>query len=234
MSKSNKNGDYLINQIMMFSKFFENFKEKNDTNNMFVVLYEIRVLHGLMLLKLNKIIKKLSSVDKPGNRDLYDLSIFQNMVESTNDLIHDYENTLHKNIDKDTKTISSTEKNSEPVNIGSKDIQKDIDSAYNEEIGELKFKNKYNIENPTLINFYATWCEHSKNFMPLWKKIKTELKQKEINLIEVNCDKKKEKCKKFNIHEFPTIKMFFNEKMYSFDDSRSYDNIMKFVTNTIN
>ncbi len=223
MTKSNKNGDYLINQIMMFSKFFENFKEKKDTNNMFVVLYEIRVLHGMMLLKLNKIIKKLSSVDDPGNQDLYDLSIFNNMVESTNDLIHNYENILYNNMDKDEMDNNDKMKNSE---IDSATLKKDIDATYKEEIGNLT---SYNLDKPTLINFFVPSSEESIQFSSTWKKVRKNLKSEDFNIIQVDCDNKKEKCKKFKISKFPTIKMFYNKKMYSFEGEKTYDNIINFV-----
>ena len=222
MSKSKKNGDYLINQIMMFSKFFENFKSKNDTNNMFVVLYEIRVLHGLMLLKLNKIIKKLSSVDSPGNEDLYDLSIFNNMVESTNDLIHNYENIIYDNVEKEN---IKKEDSKIPI-IESSDIKNDIDKTFNEKIN---YMTSYNLDNPTLINFYTPLSDESNKFNLIWKKLKKDLKAKNINLIQVDCNNKKDKCKKFKILEFPTVKMFYKKKMYSFDGDRTYDNIMSFI-----
>ena len=47
---------------MLFSKYFEDFKEKDDHKNMFVILHEIRVIHGMMLVKQNKIMRKIEEI----------------------------------------------------------------------------------------------------------------------------------------------------------------------------
>ena len=131
MSKKYNNGDYLINQIMMFSNFFEKFKNKRDINNMFVVLREIRVLHALMILKHNKIVKKLSGLDNPGSAELYDLSIFNNMLESTNNLIHEYEDYIYQNMEESQLIEKKVSIENNENLISSEDLKKDIDNAYN-------------------------------------------------------------------------------------------------------
>jgi flagellar biosynthesis GTPase FlhF len=97
MSKLKFNGDYLTNQVLTMSKYFDGFKAKNDIENMFVILKEIRIIHGMMIVKQNQMIKKSSAPD-----DFYNLSIFDNAVKSTNKLIQDYEEKVYQMM-KETK-----------------------------------------------------------------------------------------------------------------------------------
>jgi len=225
MSKKYNNGDYLINQIMMFSNFFENFKKKDDINNMFVVLREIRVLHALMILKHNKIIKKLSGLDNPGSAELYDLSIFNNMLESTNNLIHEYEDYIYQSMENNKLIEKDDVSKKQEIIIDNQDIKKEIEKTYN----NTDVDSKYNLNQPTIIYFYAPWCDFCKKFKPIWEELKNNTDKNSVNFIEVNCDKKEDKCKKFKINEFPTIKLFYNDKMYSFNQELTLSNLIEFI-----
>ena len=242
MRKSNYNSDYLVNQLMMFSKFFENFKKLKDTQNMFVVLYQIRVIHGMMLVKQNKIIKKVT-LNEENNNNYYDLSIFSNLLESTNELIHKYEKILYDLLEKDKEDVLKEESD---VLKEESDVLKEESGVLKEESDVLKEESdsdvvlielnseekKYSKEYPTVIYFYAPWCKYCKEFKPIWIKLKEKLIEMKINFFEIDCNKKKEYCKDFEIEEYPSIKMFYNKKIYNFDKSRSLDNLIDFILNT--
>ncbi|VVU94574.1 Thioredoxin [seawater metagenome] len=94
-------------------------------------------------------------------------------------------------------------------------------------------KEEYNVNKPTLINFYTNTCQHSRNFLPVWDKLSTIIKQDKINLIKINCQEKKEICQKFNIKAYPTVKFFYKEVIYDFEGDRTVKNIISFLKDKI-
>jgi protein disulfide-isomerase-like protein len=76
-------------------------------------------------------------------------------------------------------------------------------------IGSLK--GEFNIETftgnsePCLVLFYAPWCGHCKNMMPVWDNLINSNTSK-VKIIKVNCDENKDIASKHGIKGFPTIK----------------------------
>ena len=236
---SKLNGDYLVNQVMMFSKFFENFQEVKDTKNMFVILHEIRVLHGMMLVKQNKIIKKINQKGDSNNSDYYDLSIFSNLIESTNELIHKYESSLFNLLEKEkveNKEEISTKSDSEIMTQEMNQDYKNAGKDEEEEIVQNKLndieKKKYDEMLPTLIYFFSNLDNESKNIKPIINKIKLEYKDR-VNVIQVDCNKKQEICQKFSVKKFPEIKLFQDKTYHDFKGDRSFDNLKEFINSHI-
>jgi len=229
---SKLNGDYLVNQIMMFSKFFENFQKVKDTKNMFVILHEIRVLHGMMLVKQNKIIKKINQKADSNNRDYYDLSIFSNLIESTNELIHKYESSLFNILEKEkvekkeeVLNDSDSERMTQEMNNNYEDAEKDL-------INDESQKNKYNKDIPTLVYFYSNLDNESKNIKPIIDRFNLDYKNR-VNVLQVDCNKKQKICQKFNVQKFPEIKLFVDKTIYDYNGDRSYDKLLAFVNSRV-
>lgn len=261
MSKQKKyNGDYLVNQVILFSKYFEDFKEKDDHKNMFVILHEIRVIHGMMLIKQNKIIRKISNSDESNSNDFYDLSIFNNIIESTNNLINKYGEYLFSQIKKEkielhetelvtsemiTNDINQTFKN---VDLNDKTIPQSLDKIKDDkevlldnivnppeksdQIPSDK-KKKYNLSFPSLIYFSKPNCQYCNSFDPVWEELKEKMSDKDLNFIKMDCQKNADKCKDFKIEEVPTIKLFIGRKGIKFSGTRTFDNIKGFINKNI-
>ena len=228
---------------------------------MFVILHEIRVIHGMMLIKQNKIIRKISNSDESNSNDFYDLSIFNNIIESTNNLINKYSEYLFGQIKKEkielhenelvtsemiTNDINQTFKNVDlndntlPQNLNEIKDGKDVllDSIVNlpEKIDQIPSdnkKNKYDLSFPSLIYFSKSNCEYCNSFNPIWDEIKVNMSDMNLNFIKIDCEKNAKKCIDFKIEEVPTIKLFIGRKGINFSGTRTLENIKKFIDKNI-
>lgn len=82
--------------------------------------------------------------------------------------------------------------------------------------------------------YYADWCGYSRQFLPIWKKLKTEilssnLKDK-INLVEYECDNQKEICQQNGIRGYPTVILHKeNGEKVEYQGQRETKEIIDFV-----
>ena len=93
----------------------------------------------------------------------------------------------------------------------------------------------FNIEkplahDPTIINFYSSWCPHCEKFKSTWEDFKKTMVNKKIRVTEVQCDTEEnvDICKKYNIMGYPTVKLFINNNDIEFLDSRNVSNLVQF------
>lgn len=59
-----------------------------------------------------------------------------------------------------------------------------------------------------LAEFFAPWCGHCKNLAPKYEEAATELKDKDIPLVKVDCTAEEDVCKDYGIEGYPTMKVF--------------------------
>lgn len=78
-----------------------------------------------------------------------------------------------------------------------------------------------NSEDMWLVEFYAPWCGHCKNFAPIWASAATELKGK-VKLGALDATVNRVKASQYDIKGYPTIKYFPPGKK-SFDSVQQYD-----------
>lgn len=86
MSKS-KTDFYLVKEIMELTKTLEQSKINNDSSNIIATLFKMRVIHGKMILKLFNMKQNMSRMPEIGDRDLYDLSFYEGLTNSINDML---------------------------------------------------------------------------------------------------------------------------------------------------
>ena len=85
------------------------------------------------------------------------------------------------------------------------------------------------------INFNSSWCHWSRKMKPLWKELRDKNKFSNIDIIDIKCDlgRNKKLCDKYDIHEYPTIKVITKDKTIDYEGEISYDNIILFIKNSI-
>jgi len=82
---------------------------------------------------------------------------------------------------------------------------------------------------PILIEFYTPWCGYCKNFEPEFERISDVLEIHSIKTGKIDCDKDREFCGKYNIHEDPSL-MFFNQgNNRRYIGYRSIEDVTNFV-----
>ena len=83
---------------------------------------------------------------------------------------------------------------------------------------------------PILSLYYAEWCGHCKNVMPIWNK----LSNNKVLCKKYDCDKNKNICEANNVTGFPTILLHLSDKVIKYNGDRSYDDLNNFINTNIN
>ena len=71
------------------------------------------------------------------------------------------------------------------------------------------FNEIINSDKPTLVDFYATWCNPCKMMSPVIDQTKNEVGDR-ANILKVDVDKNKEAAIKYNVRGVPTFIIFKN------------------------
>jgi len=80
---------------------------------------------------------------------------------------------------------------------------------------------------PELILYYSSQCGHCHDFLKNgWKQLHDN--PIDVKLIEFDCDKYE--CK--NIDVYPTIILFKNDKIVSYNGTRTYEDLKQFISNS--
>ena len=101
---------------------------------------------------------------------------------------------------------------------------------------------KFSHEFPSFVLFYAPWCPHCSNFMPIWKAICALVLTSNINInmVKINCVEKSNYCNKINaVQGFPTIIYVpDNEKKLErpryYEGNRTIDAIIEYINSNAN
>lgn len=97
----------------------------------------------------------------------------------------------------------------------------------------------------TLVNFYAEWCSHCRQFHPTWMEFKDKVDEKmsftdadgnqvTVKVLKMNCVDFQAGCQTAQIAAFPTIRLYKKDgKFEQFNQQRSIDNLIDFLTQKI-
>jgi len=88
----------------------------------------------------------------------------------------------------------------------------------------------------TILRIYANWCFHCINMLPEWNKTKSKLKNKKINVIDIE-QQEMYKLFKFNSDNklnitpsgFPTIVKVKNGKVSYYNGERTSEKMLKWI-----
>lgn len=117
--------------------------------------------------------------------------------------------------------ISSTTYNTKPVN--------------DKFMGDRFDFNKTNKRN-YLVLFYADWCGHCKNFMPIWDKFAQQNSSHNNFVVQkVSCEQNKQLCQQQKVEGFPTVRFYRADgKVVEYTGDRSMDSLKKFTHDNMN
>ena len=80
-----------------------------------------------------------------------------------------------------------------------------------------------------LVMFYAPWCNHCTEIMPIYEKAAEKLKPEKLFLAKVDGTTEKKLAEKFNLNGFPTIKLFVSGKENDYVGGRKEEDFLNFM-----
>jgi thiol-disulfide isomerase/thioredoxin len=88
-----------------------------------------------------------------------------------------------------------------------------------------------------LYYFYTSWCPYCKKSFSEWNKFKSEWNQKvyqgyTIHFHEVDCDIQEALASKYNVTQYPTIKMIKDGSIIDYDAKPSIHSLTIFLTSS--
>jgi len=102
-------------------------------------------------------------------------------------------------------------------------------------------ENKEFIERDTILKgdiyiFYAEWCPYSKKTLEKLDNIENEYKDTKYSLqfIKIDSDKNSDLADKYNIEEYPSIILLYNNKTYIYDAELDNNTFNKFIETIMN
>lgn len=216
---------YLV-KINALTNIFNNSLSNNIVNDAFNTLYKMRIVHGHLLHKYNKIIKEKKCVNH-----LFKLSCINSIIIIINDKITNSEITFNKYVTEnkiDPSTLKIESSDSTTDTDASSDIpdvhelplfdgEKSKDTLIKEHISsEINMKSDDFDKNiPSLIFFYNPGCPACMETKPKWDELVQQMKkifesnEKLFNIIELNLsdDSNSNLATLFQVEYIPTIIM---------------------------
>ena len=89
-------------------------------------------------------------------------------------------------------------------------------------------------EKVTIVLYYAPWCPHCKDMMPLWGELSKKHKDDaNVDVKKVNCEDQPEQAEKNDVTAFPTIILFKNGQPIKYTGDRDEESIESFISNPV-
>jgi thiol-disulfide isomerase/thioredoxin len=86
-----------------------------------------------------------------------------------------------------------------------------------------------------LFYFYTSWCPYCKKSIVEWNKFKAEWDHKTLNgyvlqFQEIDCDVNESTANKYNVTNYPTIKLIKDDVVIDFDAKPTVDSLTRFLS----
>lgn len=126
--------------------------------------------------------------------------------------------------------------------------KKELDSDWSSTSDHFKhqdFHKAVTFHDYTLVNFYADWCIHCRQFYPQWTDISSKLSEKTtftdaegrkltVKFMRINCVDFGQHCQAAQIAAFPSIRLYKSDGTFeTFKAKRNHENIVEFLTKSI-
>ncbi|CAD8093380.1 unnamed protein product [Paramecium sonneborni] len=84
-----------------------------------------------------------------------------------------------------------------------------------------------------LVDFYAPWCPHCQRLEPQFAEAAGTLKEQrsKITLAKVDCTKESVLCVKFEVRGYPTLRIFYHDRIFHYHGTRDAKGIVDFMVN---
>lgn len=118
-------------------------------------------------------------------------------------------------------------------------------SSTDDHFHQNDFKTALAIHDYTLVNFFAEWCIHCRQFSVVWREAAAKVSEKmmfsdgdgrqtTVKFLRMNCVEFSEQCNKAQIMAFPTVRLYKRDgSLEPFQQKRTLDNIISFLTSSI-
>mmetsp|Transcript_117964 Transcript_117964/g.333650 ORF Transcript_117964/g.333650 Transcript_117964/m.333650 type:complete len:469 (-) Transcript_117964:153-1559(-) len=125
-----------------------------------------------------------------------------------------------------------------------KDLEADWSSS-DDHFNHHDFNKAVTFHDFTMVNFYAEWCVHCRQFYPMWLELKKEIgdtmqfadrdgKMTTVKLLKINCVDFGAACKEARIQAFPTLRLYKRDGSFDvYSNKRTPENIKSFLTASI-
>ena len=91
--------------------------------------------------------------------------------------------------------------------VSASDAQADVPSDV-KSLTQDTFNDFVNEHDLVLAEFFAPWCGHCKALAPKYEEAATQLKEKNIPLVKVDCTAEEDLCRDQGVEGYPTLKIF--------------------------
>ena len=229
LRKYKEASDKDIESLLKWEKKFKRFYNEKNINELTLCIFNMRIIQGKMITNfhfsinnVNDFVKQLNGEDINLDMNYYNISLFENYIDISKNIIKECEDSLHKIL-----------KNTNPESIHNKGVQ----NMTRDEFQELEFNNNSTASpessnvnqaqtdntfegviddmkdfKPTVVLFYASWCGGSRKFLPTWDSVKKLNYNGGLKFVTCECGDKTESNRqllnKYNIEFYPSIKLF--------------------------
>lgn len=127
--------------------------------------------------------------------------------------------------------------------------KKELDSDWSSSDDHFRhndFKKAVTFHDFTMVNFYAEWCVHCRQFYPTWmeaakridaggmKFFDSDGKETTAKMMKINCVDFGQACQEASIQAFPSMRLYKRDGTFeTFNGKRSVENIISFLTTSI-
>jgi thiol-disulfide isomerase/thioredoxin len=146
-----------------------------------------------------------------------------------------------------SEEISVLEK-ADSITDVSEDEKKELDADWSASSDHFKhndFDRVVSFHDFTLVNFYAEWCVHCRQFYPQWMEASNRISEKmqfadgenrqtTVKFLRMNCVDFGEQCQQARITAFPSLRLYKRDGTFEqFAQKRNIENIIGFLTSSI-